>query len=136
MRRMHKSDFKVACNSSNNRYVFMKDKPTKNHRGNISSESSQQGRMYETPGFARCPVRSFEKYIAKLNTVNNDCLAFWQKPKTSLVTKNDPVWYCNVAVGKNTLYEMMKILSTKANLSKIYINHCLKATCITALDHE
>ena len=28
----------------------------------------------------------------------------------------------------------MKILSVEANLSGIYTNHCLRATCITALD--
>ena len=41
-----------------------------------------------------------------------------------------------VAVGKNTLAQKMRTLSKKAKLSKIYTNHCLRATSITELDRS
>ena len=41
-----------------------------------------------------------------------------------------------VAVGKNTLAQKMRTLSKKTKLSKIYTNHCLRATSITELDRS
>ena len=129
LREMSRHDFVIATDSTGLRYVRMKDKKTKNHRGDIGDENSQQGRMYGTPGYPRCPVSSFEKYVSKLH---QDCTAFWQKPDTCF-TESSTKWYCNAPVGKNILYEKMKVLSKAAGLSTIYTNHCLRATCITAL---
>jgi len=72
---------------------------------------------------------SFEKYTAKLSS-EVDC--FWQKSAIKTVTEETVCWYENVPVGKNTLATKMKTLSVEANLSAIYTNHCLRATCITA----
>ena len=127
---MKPSDFKIATDSSGKRYVFMLDKITKNHRGEVSDEQSQQGRMCEQPGSPRCPVLSFEKYLSKLNP---DCVdTFWQKPKP--VAKDQECWYEKSPLGKHTLGNKMKTLSEKAGLTTCYTNHCLRATCITALD--
>ena len=57
--------------------MFLSDKLTKNHRGDVRDKNSQQGRMYEVPGLTQCPVMSFEKYVAKLNP---DVDAFSQQP--------------------------------------------------------
>lgn len=81
-------------------------------------------------GDARCPVMNFEKYISKLNSSNEN---FWQRARDD-VTESNPVWYRNAAVGHNTLGNFMKTISIKAELSQIYTNHCIRATCITALD--
>jgi len=56
--------------------------------------------MHQLPGNPKCPVLSFEKYIAKLNS-KLDC--FWQKPATKTVTEETVRWYENVPVGANTL---------------------------------
>jgi len=132
LREMTRVDFQIMSDSAGNRYVCIKDKQTKNHRGDGNAETSQNGRMYETPGLPRCPVTSFEKYISKLN---GDCLAFWQKPKRPF-KENDVCWYEKMAVGKNTLYDKMKSISTAAGLSNKFTNHYLRATCITALDQS
>ena len=39
-----------------------------------------------------------------------------------------------MAVGKNTLGSMMAKISTECELTKRYTNHCIRSTCITALD--
>jgi Domain of unknown function (DUF3504) len=130
LREMTRDDFIVSVDSAGHRYVYIKDKQTKNHRAN--SDISQGGRMYETPGSERCPLAALEKYLTKLNPA---CMAFWQKPRRQS-NESDTCWYDNVAVGKNGLYGKMQHLSKSAQLSKVYTNHCLRATCITALDQH
>lgn len=40
----------------------------------------------------------------------------------------------NMAVGERTLAEKMKYISKEAELSKVYTNHSIRATAVTALD--
>ena len=47
---------------------------------------------------------------------------------------NEAIWYCNVAVGVNTLGNMMSNLSRKYDLSQRYTNHCLRVTGLQVLD--
>lgn len=103
---------------------------TKNHRGDTADSDDKSPRMYEEPGNERCPVNSFEKYLAKLHPDNK---WLWQKPREGF-EEEDSVWFCNVPVGKNTLGNMMQKISKEANLSKMYTNHCIRATCISVLD--
>ena len=86
--------------------------------------------MYAIQGNSMCPFLTFSKYVSKLH---KDLDIFWQKPK-KLGNVEHSEWYDKVAVGKNTLGNMMKTLSEKAQLSKQYTNHCLRVTSITELD--
>lgn len=99
---------------------------TKNHRND--ENQSQGGRMYELKDSILCPYGSFLSYINKLN---QDLDVLWQRP-----SKGNKLKYDKIAVGKNTLGDKMKNLSKKAGLSKIYTNHCLRATSITELDRS
>ena len=135
LREMKTDDFDITTDSTNRRYVYMKkDKLTKNHRGELAhdGEESQTGRMYATDSHD-CPVKSFYSYISRLNP---SCEFLWQRPKAKKpkVTANHTHWYDNVPVGKNTLGKIMVNISTEANCSKQYTNHCLRATTITTLD--
>ena len=60
--------------------------------------------------------------------------SLWQKPKRK-VRGEDPVWYDNVPVGTHPLESFMRKLSESAGLSKMYTNHCIRATVITNLDN-
>ena len=42
------------------------------------------------------------------------------------------IWYENRPLGVNTLGSMMKEITIKAMLSKVYTNHCVRATAITS----
>lgn len=132
LRKMKKTDFKVKTDGQGRRfYQNSVNYQTKNHRGaDLNDEDVDLARIYEIPGDAKCPVLALEKYLSKLNP-NND--SFWQRPRDS-VTETDMVWYRNASVGHNTLGNFMKIISEKADLSQLYTNHCIRATCITALD--
>ena len=64
----------------------------------------------------------------KLNPENPNLFA---KAKKSF-SKND-FWYSKEVIGKNTLVNMMKQISNKAGLSRVYTNHCVRASTITNL---
>ena len=87
--------------------------------------------MYEVQNSDKCPVKSFEKYTAKLHPT---CEWLWQKPKGKVPQTESEPWYCNSPVGINQLANKMKNISTAAGCSKVYTNHCLRATCVTTLD--
>ncbi|XP_046348116.2 uncharacterized protein LOC124128709 isoform X2 [Haliotis rufescens] len=87
-------------------------------------------RIYAT-GSRSCPVAAFRKYCSKLNPQNS---AFFQQPRKH-AQELENVWYTLKAVGHNTLSQMMKGISTEYKLSKIYTNHCVRATTLTLLSH-
>lgn len=71
--------------------------------------------------------------MSKLNPNRED---LWQKPRRQ-VDGNDAVWYVNQVVGKDPLNDAMKKLSHNAKLSKVYTNHCIRATVMGIFDeHE
>ena len=130
LRDIKQTDFGQSRDSNGTLFIYLSsDFATKNHK--IDDKKAQGGRMYETKDFL-CPVKSFQKYVSKLN---KDMEEFWQRPKRS-IEENSEVWYEKSPVGKNTLGEKVKTLSTEAGLSRTYTNHCLRATSITVLDRS
>lgn len=130
LRSMKPADFVLHSSVDNSREFFsLRDMHTKNHRND--DEESQGGRMYSIPGDDHCPVAMLKKYKAKLNL---NCEAMWQRPKNA-VCEEDGVWYDNSPLGKDSLSTMAKKISQAAGCSKIYTNHCLRATSVTLLDH-
>ena len=65
--------------------------------------------------------------------LNPNCTFLWQRPKSN-VPEEAAIWYDNMVVGKNTLGQLMQIISKEAQLSTFYTNHSIRATCITMLD--
>ncbi|XP_063952398.1 uncharacterized protein KIAA1958 homolog [Lytechinus pictus] len=129
LRSMKPSDFTVEFDENVRRFVSKRDDLTKNNREDVE-EGSNSGVMYEIPESESCPVRSFVLYISKLDS---RCPFLWQRPKEKAPEKEGP-WYSNSAVGVNILSNKMKEISRKAHCSKLYANHCIRATCITSLD--
>lgn len=72
----------------------------------------------------------FELYLSKLNPNRND---LWQRPK-KVLRDVFAEWYDNVPIGKDPLNAAMKNLSINAKLSKVYTNHCIRATAMETLD--
>ena len=129
IREMKPSDFNILFDDTGRKYIKkITTEKTKNHQGTTNENEHSGGRMYSTDT-PMCPVRSFEKYIAKLNP---KCDALFQRPCDSFCP-DDPVWFENKPLGKNTLGNMMKTISLKANLSQMYTNHSVRATTITLL---
>ena len=82
--------------------------------------------MYETEDQGD-GYKALRLYLQK---VNPKCTAFFQYPKKNNMAL-DAVWYEARALGINSLAKMMKTISEEARLSKIYTNHCVRATAIT-----
>ncbi|XP_029440796.1 uncharacterized protein LOC115080633 [Rhinatrema bivittatum] len=133
LREFCKDEFLILIDSAGHKYIATKTRRLpRNQRGEQMDSGEKGPRMYELKGNPRCPVLSFEKYIMKLHPENP---AFWQRPKPSAPPTPSP-WYGNAPIGKNALGNFMKTLSQDYGLSKIYTNHCLRATCVTAFERH
>ena len=131
-RNLKPSSFKFAFDEQGKRFVSMtQDETTKNHPGGLQDQTSFQkmARMYETESETD-GYRALRLYISKLN---QKCEALFQQPRRdwneSAITHD--IWYENRPLGVNTLGNMMKEISSKAKPSKVYTNHCVRATAIT-----
>ena len=103
----------------------------KTHHGIDSRENDQEQRMYaniENPSI--CPVFSLDFYLSKLNKW---CDSLVQPP---LQFPKENVRYAAQPVVKNKLAGMMGRISSDANLSKMYTNHCIRATIATGLKRK
>ena len=56
----------------------------------------------------------------------------WQRPRS--VHNEDPVWYEDAPVGRDTINDIMKSISEGAKLSHMFTNHSIRATSIAMLD--
>ena len=124
-------DFEIVCMDDGRKYVSKcTSELTKNHQGDSSESEGTGGKMFST-GTDLCPVASFEKYLSKRP---QDYNRLFLHPKDAF-SDGDSVWYRKEAMGRDYLGGMMKKYSKTANLSKTYTNHCIRATCITILNH-
>lgn len=128
-RSLTKESFVFAQDPTGEEYATMThSEASKNHPGGIKDSESFQhmGRMYQTneenDGYS-----ALKLYISKLNPA---CEALFQYPKRNFKPA-DKTWYENRPFGVNKLANMMKDISAAAGLSKIYTNHCVRATSIT-----
>ena len=130
LRELRKDSFSARKDSEGVEYVYASyHEKEKNHSGVDPKEMEKQVIMCAQPGDPRCPVYSFKLYMSKLH---DECNAFFQRPKVN-VKKTDAVWYYKAPVGQNKLGSMMSDISKAAELSRIYTNHCIRATTATAL---
>lgn len=119
--------FAVTQNEEGTLYVYkVVDERTKNHQDD--NDKSSDGRMYEIKESARCPVRSFVKYIRRLNP---RCDRLFQQARTY---PKDGIYYDNVPLGHNKLGTFMNQISIKCGLNKVYTNHSCRATTVNVLD--
>ena len=54
-------------------------------------------------------------------------LDLFQKPRRTF-TCGDQIWFENCPIGVNKIGAMMKEISTDAELSQVYSNHCVRST--------
>ena len=104
------------------------DEVTKNHQ---DDDSTYGGNMYATDG-NMCPVYTFELYLEVLNCGNN---YLFQRARSGYFVRGQAM-FDNVRKGATVLGDMMATISTDAELSKRYTNHCIRATCVSLLDEN
>ena len=132
LRELRKDSFIVKEDDEGVKYVTMTyNEKTKNHPGGETSigGKSTLKRMYAT-GTNICPVAAVELYVSKLSPESDD---FFQRPRKQ-VDQDDQMWYTKQPLGVNTLGSMLSRISKDADLSRVYTNHSVRATTITALN--
>ena len=123
------NSFKFETDAAGRNYATMShDKLSKNHPGGLKDVESteKEARMHETEDQGD-GYKALKLFLQK---VNPKCTAIFQYPKKNSMAL-DAVWYEARPLGINSLAKMMKTISEKARLSKIYTNHCVRATAIT-----
>jgi hypothetical protein len=124
-RALKKDSFEKKVDPKGREYITLKFQEfDKNH---ANAELKNQC-MYATDDPDMCPVQSFDLYISKLN---EKCDAFLQRPAKNYEGRT--TWYDNAPVGKNKIAEFMKEISRKSGASRLYTNHCIKASTATVL---
>ena len=106
----------------------------KNHQGIHKHECEKDPRMYTQDDPKKCPVKFLNFYLDKLSKDSN--AALFQKPNPRFKCNAGKPWYCNSPVGINLMGNMMNTISKEAGMSKMYTNHCLRATAATVLSHN
>ena len=101
---------------------------SKNHTGGrpVSESLQHLAHMYKTKEESDA-YTALKLYLGKLH---RSCEALFQTPKRNW-KPTDSIWYENRPLRVNKLADMMKSISSAAGLSKIYTNHCVRATSIT-----
>ncbi|KAK3105882.1 hypothetical protein FSP39_007748, partial [Pinctada imbricata] len=126
LRNLKRLDFAVRQDAEGFMFVEkIRDEQTKNHQ---DDSCIAEGRMYEIKESDRCPMRSFVKFIRRLNP---DCPFLSQQPRDQ---PKGNVYYNNVVLGHNKLGNMMPNISEAVSLSMRYTNHSLRATTVHILD--
>jgi hypothetical protein len=106
-------------------FVQAQNELTKNHRENDMERAD--GAIIVEQSHSKCPILIFEKYLSKLQ---HDCPYLWQLPLSNYTC--DGKWYGRKS-GDNSIKQFMKKICKICNLSKLYTNHCVRATTCTIL---
>ena len=111
---------------------------SKNHTGGIDgSEDHSDGKIFAEPSSRRCPVEVLKVFLSHLNP---NLEALFQRPKDLSSTKFNPatdiIWYEERKLGHNTLENMLRNMTERAEIVPYLTNHSLRATTVTVLSAE
>ena len=131
LRSLTPDSFVFKKDANGGEYVEMPiSEKTKNHQGGLGDKADESDSKMFSTGMSNCPVKYFRKFISVLNPNQT---ALFQKPKRNFLP-SDEIWFENSPIGVNKLGDMMKEISLAASLSKVFTNHCVRSTTISALD--
>ena len=100
---------------------------TKTDQGGLTSSNSVSDGLVQDP----LQVAAVKKLLSKIDCKQTTRL--FQMAKKHWEKDRDGLWFTGQPLGKNTIVHFMRDISKKANLSKVYTNHCVRATCISRL---
>lgn len=132
LRQLKRNSFDFSLDSEGKEFCFIRfNMLHKNVKASTSSKDFsdlKQARMYSRPEDPRCPVKSLKEYLTALPETTKEDVLF------PLVTKGGK-FSSQCVSGKDSLGNLLKRLSKKLGLSKMYVNHCVRVTGINVL-HE
>ena len=98
-----------------------------------TEDDESNGKIFERPGFKRCPVKLISKYLRHLNPESSN---LFQRPRSPCKSSNpakDEVWFCSVPLGHNSLENMLRGMTSRAGIQQYLPNHSIRATTVTVL---
>ena len=130
LRSLTPDSFVIKKGANDGEYVEMSiSEKKKNHQGGLGDKADESDPKMFTTGMSNCPLKYFKKFLSVLNP---NQAALFQQPKRNFFP-SDKIWFENSPIGVNKLDNMMKAISLAASLSKVYTNHCVRSTTISAL---
>ena len=133
LRNLTKNSFDLKRSPDGTEYIEISfNETTKKNQGDGTSSAAESlhnnhSVIFEQEGDVRWPVNSFKHYMENLN---EKCDAFFQYPDA------DHKGFDNKPVRKNALGSLVKVISEKAKLSKIYTNHCIRKITATGMHKQ
>lgn len=110
-------------------FKLNKDFMSKNHQGGLTgSEFTSDGIITDEK-----QVNALKLYISKLHPEQEFFFQRAKCPPSCKLSHDLPSWYCNSPLSHNMLGGMMARISSAADLSKTYTNHCVRATSIQSM---
>lgn len=106
----------------------------KNSQPSLKKEQNilKQSRIYASTNASSCPVKAVQLLLNKLPQEAE--YLFYRK---SANWRTETVWYNHkMPMGVNGIADLMKKISTAANLSKTYTSHCIRPTVVSTLFNE
>lgn len=135
-REMTRATFIIKSDDEGKEYLTMAlTECNKNWQGGSSSKAWDYSdvRAYGV-NFDNESINIVDVYRFYLSKLNPECAALFQKPKyKKWGLEEGSIWFDNVCIGVNKIGELMKTISLRAALSKIYTNHSVRATSITVM---
>ena len=120
---LQKEHFEITVDADGNYVGAVLAESTKNNPG---GQDYSDVRMYEVASNSMDPVKAFEFYLSKLHPEIKNLFS-----KSKKIFSRDDIWFTKEVIGKNTLVSMMKNISNRAGLSKVYTNQCVRASTVT-----
>ena len=117
------------------RYLYT-EKSSKNKQGGLKQLRLEHKVLNITANKTageRCPVFILDKYISKLPEKTKKMDMFYCRPCATLPKQESDPWFVSVAVGKNTLTNMVKTMCDEAGVDGKKLNHCLRVAGATTL---
>ena len=130
LRNLTKESFQVKTAADGKKFIEITfNEKTKKNQGDsmstgVNALHNDHHVITEIKNSPLCPVESYKRYLDLLNPAIS---AFFQHPSKNKKGFNKE------AIGKKTLGVMMKEVSEKAKLSRIYTNHQIRKTTATGL---
>jgi hypothetical protein len=131
LRELTKNSIQIKTDDRGHEYATLSyNELDKTHQIQQPKDAEKKQLLYAKEDSDLCPIKTLKKYLAKLNP---KCQSFFQRPKTLKNPETEEIWFENKSLGIHTIESFMKTMSTEAELSQIYTNHCLRATTSTVL---
>ena len=107
---------------------------TKNHQGGLDDQDDESnGKIFERPGFKRCPVKLISKYLRHLNPESSNLFQRPRSPCKAFNPAKDGLWFYSVPLGHNSLENRLRGMTSRGGIQPYLTNHSIRATTGTVL---